>query len=63
MFISGIDVEGDPTSYTITANNTSGAELPKSGGVGTQLLCAIGAGMMAASALVLAHRRSGMIAL
>jgi len=44
-------------------NTTSGVELPHSGGVGTQLILAVGAGMIAAGALVLFNRRCGLIAL
>ena len=51
-------------NYVVIVNNPSGAELPHSGGVGTQLILAIGAGMIAAAgALVLFNRRRGLIAL
>ena len=56
LFITGTDADGNATGYTITVNNSTGVELPNTGGPGTLLYTLSGIALMLGAALMYGFR-------
>ena len=55
---SGCAFDSATNTFTLTITNTGGTELPSSGGMGSELLYALGAALVAAGGLFLARQRA-----
>ena len=57
LFITNTDSDGNATGYTITVNNSTGEELPMTGGIGTTIFYILGSLLVVGCGIVLVSRR------